>query len=95
VYGLKESDAVTTLQDYYNDCKVQLVSCGMGDHTFYNIVPESLFKTIESEYGEQNYLGGYMNSALKTIGASNCNIVIQAERLGGGYYRVWHNVYVW
>ena len=95
VYGLKESDAVTTLQDYYNDCKVQLVSCGMGDHCFYNIVPESLFKTIESEYGKQNYLGGYMNSALKTIGASNCNIVIQAERLGGGYYRIWHNVYVW
>lgn len=36
-----------------------------------------------------------MDSALKTIGATGCNIVIQAERLGGGYYRVWHNVYVW
>ena len=95
VYGLKESDAVTTLSDYYNDCKKQLVSCGMGDHCFYNVVPESLFRTIESEYGKGNHLSGYMNSALKTIGASNCNIVIQAERLGGGYYRVWHNVYVW
>ena len=95
IYGLKESDAVTTLKDYYDDCKVQLVSCGMGDHTFYNVVPDSLFKTIESEYGKGNHLTGYMNSALKTIGASNCNIVIQAERLGGGYYRIWHNVYVW
>ena len=95
VYGLKESDALTTVQDYYRDCKVQLVSCGMGDHRFYNVVPESLFKTLESEYGKGNYLSGYMDSALKTIGAEGCNIVIQAERLGGGYYRVWHNVYVW
>lgn len=95
IYGLKESDALTTVQDYYKDCKVQLVSCGMGDHRFYNVVPESLFRTIESEYGKGNYLTGYMDSALKTIGATGCNIVIQAERLGGGYYRVWHNVYVW
>ena len=95
IYGLKESDALTTLQSYYDDCRVQLVSCGMGDHRFYNVVPESLFKTIESEYGKGSYLNGYMNSALKTIGATNCNIVIQAERLGGGYYRIWHNVYVW
>ncbi len=95
VYGLKESDAVTTLQAYYDDCRVQLVSCGKGDHRFYNVVPESLFRTIESEYGKGNHLSGYMNSALKTIGAADCNIVIQAERLGGGYYRIWHNVYVW
>ena len=95
VYGLKESDALTTLSDYYNDCKVQLVSCGKGDHCFYNVVPVSLFNTIESEYGKGNYLNGYMNSALKTIGATDCNIVIQAQRLGGGYYRIWHNVYVW
>ncbi len=95
VYGLKESDVLTSVQDYYRDCKVQLVSCGMGDHRFYNVVPESLFKTLESEYGKGNYLSGYMDSALKTIGATNCNIVIQAERLGDGYYRVWHNVYVW
>ncbi len=95
VFGLKESDALPSLQDYYRDCKVQLVSCGMGDHCFYNVVPESLFRTIESEYGKGNYLTGYMESALKTIGASNCNIVLQAERLGGGYYRIWHSVYVW
>ena len=53
----------------------------MGDHCFYNVVPESLFRTIESEYGKGNYLTGYMESALKTIGASNCNIVLQAEML--------------
>ena len=95
VYGLKESDALRTLQDYYRDCRIQLVSCGKGDHCFYNVIPESLFRTLESEYGRGNYRTGYMDSALKTIGATNCNIVIQAERLGGGYYRIWHNVYVW
>ena len=95
VFGLKESDALTTLSEYYADCKVQMVSCGMGDHCFYNVVPESLYRTIESEYGKGNYRTGYFDSALKTIGASNCNIVIQAERLGGGYYRIWHNIYVW
>ncbi|MCR4793106.1 MAG: hypothetical protein K5871_10155 [Lachnospiraceae bacterium] len=95
VHGLTESDALPSLEDYYRDCRIQLVSCGMGDHCFYNVVPESLFRTIESEYGKGNYLTGYMESALKTIGATNCNIVIQAERLGGGYYRIWHNVYVW
>ena len=95
VFGLKESDALTTLSDYYADCKVQMVSCGMGDHCFYNVIPAELYKTIESEYGKGNYRTGYFDSALKTIGASNCNIVIQAERLGGGYYRIWHNIYVW
>lgn len=95
VFGLKESDALTTLSDYYADCKVQMVSCGMGDHCFYNVVPVELYRTIESEYGKGNYRTGYFDSALKTIGASNCNIVIQAERLGGGYYRIWHNIYVW
>ncbi len=93
--GLKESDALKNLQDYYADCKKQLVSCGKGDHTFYNLVPDTLFKTIESEYGTGKYRTGYLDSALKTIGAENCNIVIQAERVGGGYYRIWHNVYVW
>ena len=34
VFGLKESDALTTLSDYYADCKIQMVSCGMGDHCF-------------------------------------------------------------
>ena len=72
-----------------------MVSCGMGDHCFYNVVPVELYRTIESEYGKGNYRTGYFDSALKTIGASNCNIVIQAERLGGGYYRIWHNIYVW
>ncbi|MBO4609949.1 MAG: hypothetical protein J5696_08780 [Lachnospiraceae bacterium] len=95
VFGLKESDALTTLSDYYTDCRIQMVSCGMGDHCFYNVVPAELYKTIESEYGKGNYRTGYFDSALKTIGASNCNIVIQAERLGGGYYRIWHNIYVW
>ncbi len=95
VLGLKESDALKELKDYYTDCKKQLVSCGKGDHTFYNLVPDSLFKTIESEYSKGNYWNGYMDSALKTIGAENCNICIQAERVGGGYYRIWHNVYVW
>ena len=95
VYGLTENDVITSLSAYYNDCKVQLVSCGKGDHCFYNVVPASLFNTIESEYGRGNYLNGYMNSALKTIGATDCNIVIQAQRLGAGYYRIWHNVYVW
>ena len=95
VYGLKESDVLTTVNDYYKDCKVQMVSCGKGYHTFVNVVPESLFRQLESEYGKGSHMSGYMESALKTIGASDCNILIQAERLGGGYYRVSHLIYVW
>ena len=93
--GLKTGDVSWSLRQYYLDCLTGMVAAGTGEKTFVAIVPESIYPTIESEYGKGNYKAGYLNEAMKRLGVNNCNIMIQAERLGSGVYKLYHNVYTW
>ena len=78
------SDAVTDL--------TQLSILGSGDQHFDNVVPKSLWSTIEKAYNTGAYEQGYVSEVLKKLGMDNFAIQLQLVDLGDGYYRVYHNV---
>ncbi len=93
--GLKESDVIWNLTDYYADCLKKMKAAGAGQISFQNIVPTSLYNTLETEYGKGNHKNGYITEALKSLGMNHCDIQLQAQRLGSGYYKIYHNIYSW
>ncbi len=93
--GYKETDADWTMEEYYEDCKAKLIAAGSGDRHFTAIVPAALFTQIEKEYGTGAYKKGYVEEALKALGMNRFSIQIQAERMGGGFYKLYHNVVSW
>lgn len=86
------SDAVTDLNSYYANCITQLSILGSGDQHFDNVVPKSLWSTIEQAYHTGAYEQGYVAEVLKKLGMGNFAIQLQLVDLGDGYYRVYHNV---
>lgn len=93
--GVKQSDVIDTLEDYYKDCYAQLVALGSGDRQFTNVVTKVEWIVIEQEYTSGRYEEGYVNEALKELGMERFVIQIEAENLGDGYYRLYHNVVTW
>ena len=86
------SDAVTDLNSYYANCITQLSILGSGDQHFDNVVPKSLWSSIEQAYNTGAYEQGYVSEVLKKLGMENFAISLQLVDLGDGYYRVYHNV---
>ena len=86
------SDAVTDLNSYYANCITQLSILGSGDQHFDNVVPKSLWSSIEQAYNTGAYEQGYVSEVLKKLGMDNFAIQLQLVDLGDGYYRVYHNV---
>ena len=93
--GITEEQVRDTMKEYYDDCRKLLKEAGVGDKQFYNVVPESLWNTVERAYSTGDYWKGYAEAALKDLGVENLAIQIQIQALGGGYYRVYHNVYTY
>ncbi|MCD7836653.1 MAG: hypothetical protein LUG83_08410 [Lachnospiraceae bacterium] len=93
--GVEQSEVIDTLEDYYNDCYTQLVNLGSGDRQFINVVTEVEWIVIEQEYSTGRYEDGYVKAALEELGMERFAIQIEAENLGDGYYRLYHNVVTW
>jgi len=93
--GLKESDVCWTIDEYYENSKNGLIAAGSGDKHFNNVVPEALFASIEKVYANDEYKKGYADAALEKLGMNKMSIQIQGQRLGNGFYRLYHNVYTW
>jgi len=93
--GLKECDAAWTLQEYYDKCKTEQINVGTGDKHYYVIVPASLYESIEKAYATDAYKTGYANAALEKLGMNKMSIQIQGQRMGNGFYKLYHNVYTW
>lgn len=85
-------DALTDLSSYYADCKSRLTALGSGDQHFDNVVPKSLWSSIEQAYNTGAYEQGYVVDVLKDLGMQYFAIQVQLVDLGDGYYRVYHNV---
>ena len=90
--GIKAEDVLKTLEDYYKDCLSQLKEEGPGSVRFSNVVPESLWDTVENAYSVGDYKKGYLDEGIKAIGMDGAVIQLQVVKLGGGYYRIYHNI---
>lgn len=93
--GITEEQVRSTMQEYYEDCEKLLKGVGKGDRQFTSVIPESLWSSVERAYNNGDYWKGYAEKALREMGAENFVIQLQTERLGGGYYRLYHNVYTY
>lgn len=90
--GVTEDEVMDTMEEYYADCKTQMRIIGVGDGQFSNVVPSTLWNSVELSYSLGSYKTGYVNDILKEFGVENFYIQLQIQDLGAGYYRVYHNV---
>ncbi|MCM1057277.1 MAG: hypothetical protein NC517_06700 [Firmicutes bacterium] len=93
--GITEDQVLRSLEKYYEDCEKRLEEAGTGEKQFINIIPEALWNDIERAYSSGTYQTGYVNEALKKLGVENFMIQLQVQRLGGGYCKLYHNVYTY
>lgn len=93
--GVTREQVRETMEEYYVDCLALLQEVGLGDKQFSVVVPESLWAELEQAYNSGAYREGYVEDALEALGAEYFVIQLQVERLGGGYYRLYHNVYTY
>ncbi len=93
--GLKEEDILDNLEEYYADCLKQMKKAGSGYQQFTNVIPKSMWQTIEQIYSDGSYEKGYVDAALKELKMENFAIQLQTERLNGNYYRLYHNISTW
>ena len=95
IAGITEDEVRETMEEYYKDCLKLLKEVGKGDKQYANVIPESLWNSVEQAYVSGAYRKGYVDEALEEFELENFVIRLQVERLGGGYYRVYHNVYTY
>ncbi len=91
--GVTEEEVRDTLQEYYEDCGKLLKEAGTGDRLFTNVIPEQLWSSVERAYNNGDYWKGYVEDALDVLKADSFWIQLEVEKLGGGYYRLYHSVY--
>lgn len=91
--GISEEQVLKNIADYYSDCYNQIVSQGMGNYTFYNVIEgEELLDDWNYGYQMESYKKAYMENAMIAIGAYSCNMGLSIEELQGGRYLVTHEV---
>lgn len=93
--GITEEDVRDTMKEYYEDCEKLLKEAGTGNQQFSNVIPEGLWSAVERAYTNGDYWKGYVEDALKALGANSFQINLQVQDLDGGYCRLYHNVYTY
>lgn len=93
--GISTADVLTSLDAYYKDCGEKLVKAGAGQITFENCIPADLWNAIENAYSTGAYKSGYANDAIAKLNVEELAVTIQAVRLSGGYYKLYHIVATW
>ncbi len=93
--GMTEEQVITDMPGYYADCYEQIVQNGAGSYTFYNVIEgEDLFLAWYRDYQTENYRQAYMRDAMTQIGASSCEMTLEAEELQDGRYLISHRISV-
>ncbi len=90
--GITEEEVLDTMEEYFEDCREQMKIVGVGECTFSNVVPASLYPAVERCYTTGSYWNDYADESMKDLGVDHFLIQLQVQDLGGGFYRVYHNV---
>lgn len=94
--GYGEGDVLTTMESYYADCLEQTAAAGSGQHQFTNVIPASLWSSVERAYSDGSYQNGYVKDALKKLDMTDFAIQLQAQGIAGNtYYVLYHNISTW
>ncbi len=93
--GISEGDVRDTMEEYYEDCGRLLREVGTGDRQFTNVIPKEMWNSVEQAYNNGAYRSGYVDDALEEMDAESFVIMLQVQDIGGGYYRLYHNVYTY
>ena len=93
--GITEDEVLDDMTEYYADCLKQMVEVGEGQKYFTNVVPQSLWSSIEQAYASGKYEEGYVNEGLKKLDMDYFAIQLQIDDISGGYYRIYHNIVTW
>lgn len=93
--GVTEEDVRDTMKEYYEDCEKLLKEAGTGNQQFINVIPKELWNSVEQAYTSGDYWKGYVEGALKDLGADSFLINLQVQDLDGEYCRLYHNVYTY
>ena len=93
--GISEEDVRDTMEEYYEDCGKLLREVGTGDRKFSNVIPKEMWSSVEQAYNNGAYRSGYVDDALEAMDAESFVILLEAQDIGGGYYRLYHNVYTY
>lgn len=92
---ITEDEVMDNMDEYYKDCLAQMEKVGSGFQSFSNVIPQSLWSTVEQAYSQGSYKKGYVNDGLKKLKMENFAIQLQVEDINGGYYRLHHNISTW
>ncbi|MCR5421444.1 MAG: hypothetical protein K6E98_10570 [Lachnospiraceae bacterium] len=91
--GIDPEMMIGNIEDYYNNCRAQIIEHGLGTYSFENVIEnESLVQEIYAKYSNKEYVDGYMNSALNEIGATSYEMNLLVEELEGKHYRLTHQI---
>ena len=83
---LKETIRMMNSADYKERFKAEY---------FQNVIPKSLWPSVEQAYSNGAYEKGYVTQALETLEMENFAIQLQVDDIGGGYYRIYHSIVTW
>ena len=91
--GIGEGDILSSVSDYYADCREQVAANGLGSFTFSNVVDtKALAQEIYQSYRQNTYRQGYMEEAMAQAGALTCTMELEFEPLKDDKYLVTHEV---
>lgn len=68
---------LTSLEEYYENCKSQLSKGGIGTVVFQNVVDSATLKEIYEAYANGDYRKGYLADALKNLNAKEGKVTIK------------------
>lgn len=79
-----DGSVLTSLEEYYDNCKSQLSKGGVGTVIFQNVVDSATLKEIYEAYANGEYKAGYLSETLKNLNAKEGKVTIKISVWEGG-----------
>lgn len=91
--GIEPKIYAASMDEYLKLGGEELKLAGKGSQQFIIVIPEGLWGEVERLYSSGDFRKGYVEKTIKELGVESFSIQLQVQRLGNGYYKLYHNVY--